>query len=177
MENKNYTTKSKVEAYLGESITESLDAYILAVQDIIDNYTRRNFKADSEAVERVYNGNGKNELLIDPAIEITAVEVDDSSKDFITYPYNSNPILKVILENDVFTRDYANVSITGKWGWTEDVPDDISQVATELVSKMYQGTIKSDITSEKIGDYSVNYGGEEIDLTNVKSVLDKYKML
>jgi len=57
------------------------------------------------------------------------------------------------------------------------VPDDISQIATELVSKMYQGTIKPDITSEKIGDYSVNYGGEEIDLTNVKSVLDKYKML
>ncbi len=174
--NKNYTTKSKVEAYLGETITPSIDVYILAVQDIIDNYTRRNFKADSEAVERVYNGNGKNELLIDPAVEITAVEVDGASKDFITYPYNTLPILKVILKADRFTSDYKNVTVEGKWGWSVDVPADISQVATELVAKMYKGQVDIDITAEKIGDYSVNYG-DNVGLINIKAVLDKYKML
>ncbi len=173
---KNYTTKENVENYLGQDIDDNIDLYLKAGEKLIENYTKRSFIIE-EGI-KLYNGNHKNELLIDPAIEITKIEVDGVEKDFITYPYNSLPIIKLILKHDRFTSDYKNVSVTGKWGWSECVPDDIKMVATELVAKMYQGQIKVDITAERIGDYNVNYKTEsEVDLTSIKAVLDKYKML
>jgi hypothetical protein len=176
---KNYTTKENIELYLGEDIDDNLDLYILSAENVIDNYTNRNFVADAEDTERTYDGNNKNELLIDPAVEISKIEIDGEEKEFITYPYNSTPIIKVIMEDDYFPYDYKNITITGKWGWSECPPDDIKLVATELASKMYKGNIKTNITSESIGDYSVNYKNDEENksLSSVKMILDKYKQL
>jgi len=180
MENKQYTTKEAIENYLNETITNNIDLYILASQQIIENYTQRVFIADEEDTERIYDGNGTNKLIIDPAIEITKVEIDDSEKTFITYPYNSLPIMQVILEDDYFPRDYKNVVITGKFGWSSCIPDDIKLAATILSAKLFKGQIKKDISSEKIGEYSVSYSkNEESDntLETIKSILDKYKKL
>lgn len=182
MTNKNYTTKENIEQYLGEEISNNIDIYIFSAEKVIDNYTKRNFKADIEDTERLYDGNGKNELIIDPAISIESVEIDGEEKEFITYPYNELPIYKIILENDYFPADYKNVSITGKFGYSECAPADIIMCATILASKMYKGNIKTDITAEKIGDYSINYkndSGDDTfkDLVAVKNILDSYKVL
>ena len=182
MLNKNYTIKENIEQYLGEEISSNIDMFIVSAQEVIDNYTRRNFLADKEDTERIYNGSGTNELLIDPAISIEKVEIDGVEKEFLTYPYNELPIHKIILRYDYFPVDYANITITGKFGYSECVPSDIKYCATVLASKMIKGNIAQDITAEKIGDYSVNYNGTSgddtyKDLVKVKNILDSYKKL
>ena len=58
---KGYTSKTAIENYLLESIDSSfntqIENWIESIEKYIDNYTGRNFKADTEASERKFDGN------------------------------------------------------------------------------------------------------------------------
>jgi len=194
---KNYTDSSKIEQFIGESISTSLVEIIVAVQKYIENYTGRNFVADCIASARVFNGNNSQNLSIDDCIEITKVEIgNDSYGDsfteilstgsdrYYTLPANNEadgyPINKLFLRSRVFLYGIQNVRITAKWGYSEEVPDDISWVATYLSSSIYKTGIQGNIAgvkSERIGEYSVTFGeGEgQTDWDKAKVILDSYK--
>lgn len=195
---KGYTTEAKVEAFLGKAITNgALDDNILAAEKMIDNITGRNFKADSAASARLYDGEGGNELVIDDCISVTKVELGNDywgdafteapftgTDRYYTDPANNAaegvPIRKIILRNRLFIEGRANQKITAKWGWSAAVPDDIVYAATVLVAMMYEygrsGGVGG-VQSERIGNYSVQYktGEEKSKLGEVITILDKYK--
>lgn len=188
--NKNYTTLEKVEQFLNQEIeydfnsVNDIDDYILAAQDYIENYTGRDFSSTEEV--KVYNGNGKQELLIDPVLEVDGLEVSydnggtfTAETDYYLLPNNSDRKVIIGMKYNAFPKDVQNVKVEGTFGWSLTVPYDISFVATVLVAGMVKGKSTSEVASEKIGEYAVSYenGQDFADMPNLKSILDKYKRL
>lgn len=195
---KNYTNQELIEQFIGEEVNDSLQEIIVAVQKYIDNYTGRNFKADCTASARVYNGNNSQYLNIDDCIEIAKVEIgNDSYGDtfteiastgsdkYYTLPANNEadgyPINKLFLRSREFLYGIQNQRITAKWGFSKEVPDDISWVATFLSASVYKTGIQGSfagVKSERIGEYNVTFGGDtegQSDYDKAKVILDNYK--
>jgi len=172
-----YITKENCELYLNKEITGNIDLFINSAETHIDKYTGRNFKATEQT--RLYDGNNGEQLIIDWATEITKVELDgvDITDEIITYPYNETPVYKLIRKNNVFTRDFKNVSVEGKFGVADCPPADIKMVATILTAGLYQSSRGGgEVLSEKIGNYSVSYtNDQQSDFENVKEILDNYR--
>ncbi len=181
-----YTTKENIEKHLGETITENIDLYIDSACKYIDDYTQREFQSGDEEI-RYYDGNGKQELIIDPATEVSKVEysldgitwIEIANDRWETAPYNKLPIRRIMLKWDVFYLIKRSVRITGKFGWSECPPKDIVFCATVLASAMYKGKSSSEISSERIGDYSVNFESEQGigDLDSIKKILNIYRKI
>jgi len=133
---KGYTTKEKVEAYLGkdDGVSDAvLTSYIEAVEGAIDGLTDRNFIADTVASARLYDGSGDNALLIDDCVSVTKVEVglDSYGDDFLeisatgsdryflrpsNYSADSVPVRSIELSARDWTGGRQNNRITAKWG-------------------------------------------------------------
>ena len=182
-----YTNKEAVEKHLGETITDDISSYIKASTEYINNYTQRDFQEGDEEI-RFYDGNGRNELVIDPATEVTKVEytldwinwIEMNSDYWETNPYNKLPIRSIVLKfNNIFYNLKRSVRITGKFGWSDCVPADVKFCATVIACSMYKGKSSSEISSERIGDYQVSFENEKGigDLESIKKMLDTYKKI
>lgn len=200
---KGYTTEEKIENYILTDIDPSYSGTVTeiieGVEDIIDNETGRNFKADEEASARLFSGQGDKSLLIDDAVAITLVEVglDDFGGSFITVgntgsnryftePSNHaaklKPITKLLLRDRFFTAGVQNHRITGKWGYSAEVPNDIAFAATVFAAGILNQSRKGgdQIKSERIGNYQVTYNSDNgkdswSDFERAMGILDKYK--
>lgn len=201
MADKAYTTEAKIAAYLGGITIPSgaTASFILAAQDFIDRYTGRNFKANTEASTRLYNGNDTQALIIDDCVDVTKVEqgLDAWGDSFsevpatgidryyelpTNYAQEGVPIRKIGLRSRIFGKGHANHRITGKWGYSAAVPDDISLAATVIASGMYyqnRGGNTGPIKSQKIGEYQVSYAEEKgmNDLDMAMATLDRYRQI
>lgn len=185
---KGYTEKEDVEKYLLLEIDASFDVqiaeWIEAMEAYIDQETGRNFIADSAASERLYDGDGEDDMFIDDCVSITKVEVDDDeidTDDYYLYPANSLPITKIVLDSAVFAKGRQNVAITAKWGYSAAVPADIKLACTVLVSGIVNEGAKSDgeVKTVSMGRYSVTYKDAKgwQDLETVKATLAKYRRM
>ena len=169
---KGYTTKTALENYILQNIDASFDSqitsWIEAIEAFIDIQTGRNFIADSEASERVFDGRGGLELTIDDTIEITKLEIGEtnpveiSSDDYRLYPSNILPKNVIQLKNVFFTKGFQNITVTAKWGYSATVPSDIKLAATVLLSGItnFSNNAKGKVQSESMGRYSVSYKDE-----------------
>jgi hypothetical protein len=201
MAKKGYTTKAHVENYILQEINSTfdtqLDSWIDAVEKYIDKITGRNFKADVTATERLFDGDGTQDLLIDECIEITKVEVGEDdyggtfsevpstgSSRYFPYPANAvvkgEPFYKLRLNCQTFPEGTQNNRVTAKWGYSEDPPADITFVATILVSGILnQARGGGDkVKSERIGNYTVQYDENDsdalADFNRAKEILSQY---
>ena len=201
---KGYTSKAAIERYgsitIDNSMNAQLDEYIASVEETIDLITGRNFKADTLATARFFNGNGERKLVIDDAVEITVVENGQDEyggtfqtiaatgpNRYFTEPANhlatKEPITTLFLSNDVFTPGRQNIRVTGKWGYSVEVPAAIKRAATVFVFGILtneQSVSARDIKSEKIGSYSVTYDpdtkrGSWADFESAMESLTAYK--
>ncbi len=205
MNPKGYTNKQAIENYLlieiDDSFNSQVDAWMASIERIIDNYTSRNFKADSTASARVYDGDGTNELIVDECIEVTKVEVGNSSygdsfaevsstgaDKYFTYPANATarmvPIHKISLSARCFPSGYQNNRVTAKWGYSITPPEDITFAATVFVAGVINQSRGGgdEIKSESIGSYSVTYNSDKgsnswADFERAKQILDQYKRI
>jgi hypothetical protein len=193
---KGYTSRQAIENYLlieiDSSFNSQVDTWISEIERFIDEYTGRNFIADSSATARLFNGNDKNELEIDDCIAVTKVELgtDDYGTSFtettgyVLLPANAivkdQPIKAIHLKSEYFNIGLQNHRITAKWGYSEECPGDIATAATILVVHLYKfgrGGITGGIAQEKIGNYSVVYKDEKDkgEYETALSILNKYK--
>ena len=179
---KGYTSIAKLENYLLLTIDtdfyEQIQNWIEQAESHIDRYTGRNFIADAVASEKVYDGDNSDTLLIDEAVEVTKVEVDDVEKTtYYQYPANALPKRKIRLSDDVFARGMQNVSVTAKWGYSVACPADISFAAMVLVAGIINNSNNDgDVQSEKIGNYQVSYSSKGMDdFAKAGEILNSYK--
>jgi uncharacterized protein (DUF1697 family) len=184
---KGYTTKQALQNYTLQEISSTfagqIDAWIESVEKYIDQVTGRNFKADTEAGERVYDGNGEREMAIDDCIAIDKVEINDeevAEEDYLLYPANSEVKNRLRLKNRaIISKGEQNVTITANWGYSAEVPADITLAATILLAGItaYSDNTKGKVRSETIGRYSVTYTTEQgwQDFERVKGILNFYK--
>jgi hypothetical protein len=197
---KGYTTKTKIENYtlteIDISFNDQIDTWIEAIENYIDKVTGRNFIADTSASERLFNGNGSRNLPIDDCISVTKVEKGNNSYGdsfreideevaggYYLLPENYSekglPIDMIHLRGSLWNKGLKNHRITAKWGYSEEVPKDIEFATTVFVNGIINKTnvTKGDISSEKIGDYSVSYKSEKekSDYIRALEILEKYK--
>lgn len=203
MSAKGYTNEAKVEAFLNDTIEDGkLADILLTVEDYIDGYTGRNFKADSTASARKFAGNGSQELDIDECVAVSKVELGNNeygdtfseisaggANGYYLWPENYSqeavPARKIHLRGRRWTSGWQNHRITAKWGYSAAVPAAISQAATILTAAIYRlgdGGGIGGVKSEKIGDYSVSFDGQDgpalqAEFGRAKALLDKYKKL
>jgi hypothetical protein len=183
---KNYTTKQAIENYTLQSISSSFDlqinAWILAMENYIDNYTGRNFLLDEEATERFYDGDSSNTILVDDFIGDIVLKIGDEeipAENIFVYPNNSKVKNKIKLSGYIFSHGNQNISVEAKWGFSEEIPADISLACTILVAGImsYADGSKGKARSESVGRYSITYSDDKgwNDFDRVKGILDFYR--
>jgi len=198
---KGYTNEQTIKDYLqivnftNARTSTVLPTWITAVEKYIEKFTGRVFIKD-EVLTKVYDGNGKTELLIKDLLTLSKIEfLDedantdttlDGDHDWYLYPENETPKTKIILNPEntgrVFVRGYQNIKLTGTFGYSVDVPEDIKLAATKLVVGFVQEFDKKtigDIKSEALGDYSVTYTDidKNANFLGIKSILDSYRSI
>ena len=185
-----YTTKENIEAYLLKEIDPTFDStiesWIEAIEAHINNITGRTFEADEAASTRLFEGGGKQRLIIDDCIQVTLVEIGDTygesfetvaSDDYTLLPLNTTPKTVVALRRQAWP--VGTHRITAKWGYSANVPADITFAATVLVAGIVneQTKVGNAIKSEKIGNYAVTYSDERgiSDYDRAMQILASYK--
>lgn len=205
---KGYTTKQHIANYLGIALADLLidvdesgdgsqvDEWIAEIEAYIEKKTGRNFmisdeSGDENTYEKKFDGDGSHVLIIADAISIDSVKIGDGenmideSGDTSLYFYPANrthpdqPITRI--EGAYFPKGRQNIKITGLWGYSIDVPDDIRLIATVLVAGIvnFSNTTLSEgrIQSMSIGRYSVSYKNDtqEKDFERVPDIISYYK--
>lgn len=187
---KGYTDRTQIQDYLLITIDESfwtrVDGWIASMERYIDRETGRNFVADAEASERLFDGDNTDSLIIDDCVDVSEVKIGDNDAltvddDYVLYPANAPargvPYTGIKLKGGLFYRGAQNVKVTAKWGFSEAVPDDISFACTVFVAGIITayGT-EFPVTSMTIGRYSVSYDTKgSTDFDESKQTLEHYK--
>jgi hypothetical protein len=194
---KGYTSEQQIENYLGINIPVALQtqvtSWIEQIEKYIDQVTGRNFKADTLATEKLFDGNGANIIAIDDAVQITEVKQGDGGissasvywttlvkdEDYMQYPANELPKNELRTLGGVFYRGYQNIKVKAKWGYSATAPKDIMLAATILTAGIvnYANNSSGGIKSMSIGRYSVTYKDDKQwqDFDRIKLILDYYK--
>ena len=173
-----YTNKARVQNYLliniNDSFASQITEWIAVSKEYIDNFCNRTFEQES-ATTKLYDGDGTRELLVDDLLTLTKIEIldrdgnvdytIDGSTEYYLYPANTTPKTSITIEPtnadvSVFPKGKQNVRLTGTFGYSETVPEDIRFAATKLVAGIIQEgnyDVGSEIKSEKLGEYSITY--------------------
>lgn len=189
------TTKARIEKYLLTTIDASFDdqitEWIAAVEEYMNQETRRQLVADEEETTRKYDGIGKYDLMIDDFLTISEVRtfsnIDDVVGTDITakmyyYPANSTPKWRIECTEKLL-KGKQNIRVTGRYGAydADSVPADLVNAATILVAGIvnYSNQSEGEIKSESIGRYTVTYVTEKqsSDYENAMASLKHHKRI
>jgi hypothetical protein len=179
-----YTDQATIESHLGVTFASSALAFLTLAINAVDEYinteTGTSFGEPEEYEEETmkYDGNDKEWLEIDDVCEISKVTIDGveqvAGTDYVAYPANETPKQYIRLINEtpknsrlmksapfVFTKGVQNIEVTGKFYYSEEVPNAIKVCATLLVGALVKNAVNNAgtrvIASESIGDYNVSY--------------------
>lgn len=144
----NYATVAEVKASLSDAMPSNetqydalLAALIARASRLMEAITGRGLDAYAAptASTRLYDGNGKAQLLIDEAAELSLVEVSAdgatwtawNSNDWYVMPYSTPPFWAVGANAmggyGYFAKGVRNVRVTGRWGYSLTPPEIITQ--------------------------------------------------
>ena len=193
----NYTQRSYISNYLLINIAASFDSQINkwaeAVTRWIDNYTGTSF--EEEDTYKLYDGDGTRDLMIDDLLTLTKVEildddgdVDDtldSTSEYYLYPANKTPKNRIRINTAnapiaVYPSGHQNIKVTGTFGNTSTIPEDIRLAATMLVAAIIrdsQTDLTGKVETERLGEYSVTFQdiSDSADRLKVKDLLNYYR--
>jgi len=194
-----YTTITEIENYtlteIALSFKSQVESWIDAVESFIDKFCQRNFKADTIATIKLYDGlpptdtfktKTRKEYFIDDCVEVVELKIDGKivpATDYLLYPANSLPKTRILLKKEsgyVFSSGEQNISVKAKWGYSVDPPKDIVFAATVLTAGVINYSRgKSLVRTEAIGNYSVAYEDELHwqDYERVMNILRAYQKI
>lgn len=155
------------------------------------------FEPTTDGETRYFDGSGEVEQWIDPMVSLTSVSVSESGgrsssdytdwtedTDFYVWPYNysslSVPIQKLVVDNDSgskgkFYRVRKGVKVTGIFGYSSSVPEDVKQAAKIQAMRWFMRSKQSyqdTSASERLGQMLYT---QELD-PDVKRILMPYKI-
>lgn len=185
---KGYTNKGQIENYLlttvNATMVSQLDDWIAMMETHIDRITGRNFIADTVTSEKLYDGCGEKELLVDDFIGTPTIEIDGdaiTSDEYFVYPANTekkNTLRRA--DGGVWPVGSQNIGVTAKWGYSEEVPNDIIFACTVFVAGIINYSSKdsqSQVETKQVGRYSVTYKNKKEwqDFDQVDKIIRSYK--
>lgn len=163
--NKAYTTVDDVKTAMSlKSTTDDdfIQSLISRAQKAIDEYLGFSFQTEGTALapaERVFDGNGGYQLLVDPILSLSSVKVrsysysTDPVTGNITRTQSDGPDISgsiflgprglgygIILErvNSPFDLGKRNIAVSGVWGKFATIPADIKRACERLVIHYYK---------------------------------------
>lgn len=197
-----YTNKASIQNYLMITISNSfstqIDNWIKAAENYINNYCNRTSFTQELATVKYYDGSGSNELLIDDLLTCTKIEILDDDSDvqatldstdeYFLYPANKTPKTRIVINStnasiSVFLTGHQNIKITGTWGYSVDVPEDIRLAATKIVAGIISERnfdVAGDIKSESLGEYAVTFQDVDAISSHLKikeDLLNRYRVI
>ncbi len=185
----NYCTLDEIKASLDiteEQYDDLIQAQIIAVKTLIDNYTERQFDSESATI-RYFDGGGTC-LFIDDLVSASSISLDEdgdavyeatmATTDYILYPLNKSPKTRIELSNESDYGGFASgikqgVKITGTWGYSA-VPAPINQASIIQVCRWFKRRESAfqDVTgSPELGQVVVYKALDP----EVKLVLEQYR--
>ena len=186
-----YATKEEVKAFMEITTLEKddiLDAMLSGVENFIDNHTQRSFVAGSAAEVRYFAvTDGGDEFDLDDMISIANLYFSEASDDVWTalaatdywlMPHNKYPKtwLKLNPNGDwsEFPVGPRTVKVSGRWGYSVNVPQDIKDIAIALTSRMFRSKdagMSEGVGMAVIGEYKI---GQYMD-AKLTSMLAPYR--
>jgi hypothetical protein len=170
MSQKLYCSVTDVANYLlleiANDFVPQVEQWIQGISAHIEKVTGVDWLGDATASARLFSGNGCNMLNVDNFIGTPVVEFGDdygenfvATTNFVTFPFIGNAKTDILMKDEVVPRGVMNVRITAKWGYGEEVPDDVRHACVVLVSAIVLANTSQDgeVESEKIGNYTVKY--------------------
>jgi hypothetical protein len=190
----NYTTIEAVEKYTGISIDAgdepSVEEYIGGISRFFDRIADRKLVADEEESGeetpdyRVYDGDGSPWLAIDDCVEIVSVEIGGDFATALAAVTDASAYPAIAPHRKLyraagFPCGIQNVRIAARWGYREDLPEDLKFAATVIVGGVLfakQPGVQGK-KSESIGNYSVTYSDDKgiADYERALAILEGYK--
>lgn len=179
-----YTDKAAVQNYtltnIDVAFDDQLDEWILAMSEYIDEQVGYPVYRETETT-RLYDGSGAEQQIISPVNTITEVKVDGVVVEPTKAPYNETTKTYLILPRQIFTVDFANVSVKGIHCLKSTLPNPIKLACSILVAGIVnQSNNQTEgVKSEKIGEYSVTYATDEEQKQYkwAKDVINTYKRI
>jgi len=191
-----YTTKTRVAYLLGIEESVIQDEWLEWAEEELEERTQKVFREITVTNKR-YDGSGSDELILDeyPITAITKIEylyqyqptevwLELASTYYRLYTKNGivklTPDLSGLTDIDEFEEGVQNIRITYKYGYTV-VPKIVELLATLLTAQKYQiylDQTDGTISSERIGDYSVNFavGNAEVKISDlIDKLVDQIK--
>lgn len=196
-----YTTQSKIETRLGQSLpscitTADLNVYLDEVKAYIDAYTDTTFEttASSSRIYSVYPNNPVvpiDNVLGDIVVEYLTdrTESGDTWTAYETTSYRllpENSERKSMIDFTVISPFYiqarqASIRVTGVFAYSLTVPLDIQMVATEMVIDLLRDRDDVDlpVRSERLGDVSYTYEAQTFSQRREKHnvILNRYRQI
>ena len=195
-----YTNKSRLQNYLTINISDTFNSqiteWIEAIEAWINTYCGREFDQES-ATSKLYDGSGSRELLIDDLLTLTKIETLDESgnvdetlsneNQYYLYPANKTPKYRIVINSAnapiaIFPSGRQNIKITGTFGYSATVPEDVRLAATKLVAGIIEEKnldIAGEIKSERLGEYSITVQDVEkmANHLGIKDILNQYRII
>jgi hypothetical protein len=169
-----FTTRGNVAAFLQQSgiiaeaiQQESLDRAIVEATATIRNYTNQYISRVSGDTVRLDGGARMLFLPELPVGEIVTVTEDGEEliedDDFVLGRYD----VVYRLKRPTWAAGHLNISVTYSHGY-QMIPQDITDVATRIASRIYQAGLKASdndgvpgVSAKSLGDFSVSYTAEQ----------------
>lgn len=179
-----YTDTTAVSNYLLINIDGSfslqLAEWIAGMSRHMDQYCGRTLVSETPST-RKFDGNGRQELVIDEVNTINEVRVSDTVVTPLQYPANTNPKYQLVLESDLFPAGRQNVEVDGIFAKFAALPLDLKFACTVLVAGIVNANKNqnSDVKSERIGQYTITFKDEQhrADYLRAMQILGTHKRI
>ena len=187
-----YTDIESVAAYLGidapagsSEEAEEIAGYIRAMSATMDNMSGRRLYGDEETTN-TYDGEKGEILHVKDVCAISEVLLDgaDVTEAIYKYPQNKAYASRLVLPGKSWGTKRQSVEVTGIHAMHDELPEDIKLACTIFVAGVYRNAhpdpdFKGEVTSEKMGNYTVSYASAKQvgDAANAKALLSSYKRI
>jgi phage gp36-like protein len=172
------TTLAILKTYInnGSSNDTLLQQLLTSASVAIESYCNRDFV--SKAYTKTFDGSGGNALVL-PDYPITAVASVTVNGQTIPaaasvtgtgYSFSENTI---VLNGYIFTRGWANITVTYTAGYTT-IPDDLVQACCGTVQYWLNDRQRGGETSRSMGGQTITYSTEDMPKW-VKTILNQRK--
>ncbi len=176
-----------------------LGSMVTAASRMIDRYVGGwddYFYPSTDTQTRYFDGNGEEQLYIDPMVSLTSVAVSESGgrqvsdyttwivdQDFFVSPYNyaviKMPILSLVIDNDfgykgTWGTTRKGVKVTGIFGWSLTPPADVEQACKIQAVRWFMRAKQGYQDAGANPNLGEMYFMKELD-PDVKTLLSRYK--
>lgn len=183
-----------------ETYDTVLGNMVTAASRMIDSYVggwANYFYPTTDSQTRYFDGNGEEQLYIDPMVSLTSVYVSESGgraatdytawtvdSDFFVAPYNYSsigmPIMSLVVDNDSGSKGTwgttrKGVKVTGVFGWSTTPPADVEQACKIQAVRFFMRSKQGYQDAAANPNMGEMYYVKELD-PDVKILLNRYRV-